>query len=460
MATVDETSFWDADMEEQAALFEALVGTVQQFGGGFVALFRGVTDPRQPAYITYPLPAVLTAGLLLFLLRLAARRQIQHQLRGNGPSAAKFKALFGVADCPHGDTVDYLCSRLSVAEVQETVTRLPETLIRRKVLYRHRLLDEYFLVVIDGTGFHTFTERHCPHCLTRTVHGRTIYYHPVLEAKLVTATGWAFSLMTEFIENPTAYPTKQDCELKAFYRLAPRLKQRFPRLPICLLLDGLYANGPTFALCQRYHWQYFVTLQEGDLPTVHEEFEALCRLEPENSLHCRTGVQLQTQQDYRWANDISYVDSDRREHTVSVLECLETQPDAQGQRTTTRFKWLTSFRVTAKRVLTLANEGGRLRWKIENEGFNVQKNGGYALEHAYSQNHTASQVFYLLLQLAHSLAQLLEAGSLFRHAFPKGVGSAKNLAFRLLEAWRNLRLRPAAIQQMLTTRRRIYFDSS
>jgi hypothetical protein len=43
------------------------------------------------------------------------------------------------------------------------------------------------------------------------------YYHSVLEAKLVTASGFVFSLMTEFIENPGEYPTQQDCELKAFY---------------------------------------------------------------------------------------------------------------------------------------------------------------------------------------------------------------------------------------------------
>jgi hypothetical protein len=41
--------------------------------------------------------------------------------------------------------------------------------------------------------------------------------------------------MTEFMENPEETPTTQDCELKAGYRLAERLKQRFPRLPICLL---------------------------------------------------------------------------------------------------------------------------------------------------------------------------------------------------------------------------------
>jgi hypothetical protein len=38
--------------------------------------------------------------------------------------------------------------------------------------------------------------------------------------------------MSEFIENPGEKMTKQDCELKAFYRLAQRLKTRFPRLAV------------------------------------------------------------------------------------------------------------------------------------------------------------------------------------------------------------------------------------
>jgi hypothetical protein len=63
----------------------------------------------------------------------------------------------------------------------------------------------------------------------------------------------------------------------------------------------------------------------------------------------------------------------------------------------------------------------------------------------------------LLLQIAHLLSQLIEHGSLFRTAFPKGVGSAKNIAFRLLEAWRNLRLSLADVQQLLDTRVQIRF---
>lgn len=449
----------DSNEQDQAALLQTFLTTVQHFFGRFTHLFAGVADPRRPELITYPLAALLFAGLLLFVCRLGARRQIQHLLRGNGPSAAKFEALFQVATCPHGDTVEAAFSRLSPDDLQAVVTGLTETLIRRKVLYATRLLDHYYLIAIDGTGVLVFAERHCAHCLTRTQHGVTTYYHPVLEAKLVTTTGFAFSVMTEFIENPGEQPTKQDCELKAFYRLAERLKQRFPRLPICLLLDGLFAGGPTFTRCEQYGWKYLITLQDGDLPSVHHDFDALTKLAPENHLNFTPEGYPPTPQTYRWMNDLTYVDTAHQPHGLAVIECLETNT-VQGHAQTTRFQWVSNFHVTAHQVTTLANQGGRLRWKIENEGFNVQKHGGYALAHAYTQNATAAKVFYFLLQIAHLLSQLMLRGSLFRHAFPQGVGSAKNLALRLLEAWRNLRLTTTECLALFRTHIQIRFDSS
>ena len=450
----------DQDERKQFSIIRASLKTTWHFFGDFGDLFRPVHDPRNLDLITYPLAALGFAGVWMFLCRLGARRQINHLFRGNGPSAAKFAALFGVESCPHGDTVNALYSRLNPAEVQEVVSSMVATLIRKKVLYRYRLLDHYFTIAIDGTGRLTFPERHCAHCMTQTHNGKTTYYHPVLEAKLVTTNGLAFSVMTEFIENPGEKPTKQDCELKAFYRLADRLKQRFPRLPICLLLDGLFAGGPTFALCEQYDWKYLIVLTEDDLSSVHQELDLLMPLAPENHLTVYTGVQSKTKQVFRWMNDISYRDTEKREHSLSVMECLETSPRSNGERKTTRFKWVTNLQVKTNNIRILTNQGGRLRWKIENEGFNVQKNGGYALEHAYSRNPTAAKVFYYMLQIAHLLAQLIEHGSLFRQAFPAGVGSAKNIAFRLLEAWRNLRLRNGQLEQLLSARVQIRLDTS
>jgi hypothetical protein len=441
-------------------LLKAMVGTVGHFFGSWQTIFRGVTDGRNPDLISYPLASLLCTGVLLFLFRLGSRRQIQYQLRENGASQTKMATWFEVAAVPHGDTLNYAFQRLQPEEMQEVVCRLVEILVRKKVLYRWRLFDN-FLVAVDGTGMLTFGERHCPFCLTqKRPNGETRYYHPILEAKLVTANGFVFSLMTEFIENTNPQASKQDCELKAFYRLAQRLKQRFPRLPICVLLDGLYAGGPTFQLCEDYNWRHIIVLQDKDLLNVHRSYHTVLPHVPENHKRLLLGAQRETVQDYRWVKNIAYEDSQGRIHKLNMMVCQETKPNRGGERSTTTFKWLTNFIPTQNNVDTLANQGGRLRWKIENEGFNVQKNGGYHLEHPYSQDGTARMVFYFLLQIAHLIFQLIEKGSLFHNAFPNGLGSLKNIAFRLLEAWRNLRLSPSGFLNLYSGRYQIRFDSS
>jgi hypothetical protein len=305
-------------------------------------------------------------------------------------------------------------------------------IIRKKVLYSSRLLSQYYVVAIDGTSILTFAQRHCPYCLTQTHHGKTTYYHSVLEAKIVTPNGFVFSLMTEFIENRDKKATKQDCELVAFYRLAQRLKKRFPRLPMLLTMDGLFANGPVFQICQEYGWRFMIVLKEDRLSSVNEELEGLSKLEQGNRLSYADEVKG-IRQNLRWVNDVSYLDSCRGEHRLSVIECLETKQDrSTGKQETKRFKWVTNCQVKQGNVCQLANKGGRIRWKVENEGFNTQKNGGYGLEHAYTHDPTSAKVFYLLLQLAHIMQQLIQKGSLLKQISPGRFGSAKNLAFRLL----------------------------
>lgn len=396
---------------------------------------------------------------MLFVCRLGARRQIGLLLRTDA-AAQTMRTLFGVDRAAHGDTVNNVVCALDPAEMQEMVCRMSETLIRKKTLCSQRLLDRYYCVAVDGTGTISYKQRHCPHCLTRTQNGQTTYYHNVLEAKLLGPNGFAFSLMTEFVLNPEPEPSKQDCELKAFYRLAARLKQRFPKLPIVLLLDGLFACGPVFDLCHKHRWKYIITLKSGSLPSVNEEFHALCRSNPEHQLRRDTGTDERIRQHYRWANDIDYVDNEKRAHRLAVFECRETKPVKSSEEKTTTFRWVSNFAVKQANVIALAEQGGRLRWKIENEGFNIQKTGGYELEHAYTQDVQGMMNYYFILQMACIIIQLLEKGSLLRKAFPKGLGSAKNLAWSLLEAWRNQPLSPHCYTKLCKTQVQIRFDTS
>ena len=65
---------------------------------------------------------------------------------------------------------------------------------------------------------------------------------------------------------------------------------------------------------------------------------------------------------------------------------------------------------------------GRLRWKIENEGFNNQKNSGYGLKHKYSEvSLNATKNYYQALQIAHIINELVEMGQKLKSYLKKKI---------------------------------------
>jgi hypothetical protein len=66
----------------------------------------------------------------------------------------------------------------------------------------------------------------------------------------------------------------------------------------------------------------------------------------------------------------------------------------------------------------------------------------------------------LLLQLAHLIFQLMQKGSLLCQVFPDGLRTARNLAFRLLEAWRNLSLTASDFLRLAEGSFQIRLDTS
>lgn len=71
--------------------------------------------------------------------------------------------------------------------------------------------------------------------------------------------------------------------------------------------------------------------------------------------------------------------------------------------------WIVSFKISERNSKELIYFG-RQRWRIENEGFNMQKNGTFDIEHVYSQNYNAIKAHYFFIQFAHTIRQLLEKG--------------------------------------------------
>lgn len=284
-------------------------------------------------------------------------------------------------------------------------------LIRKKSFDNAKFLGKNWLVIVDATQLFSFKEIHCGHCLTKTFNKgteqeKTIYYHQVLEAKIVLADDMVVSVATEFIENETENMTKQDCEINSFKRLSKSLKDMFPRLPICILGDSLYACGPVFDICKKNKWEFLIRYKDGSIPTLAEEYQEINKMgenEEENieieQIYLRKPKEKLTHK-MKWVNDLYY-----QGYKVAVME-LEIE---KNQKKWKEFQWVTSIEVKNRTTEEFA-ETGRKRSLIENEGFNIQKNYRYIITHANSLDYNAMKNHYLITQLADVLLQLYENG--------------------------------------------------
>jgi hypothetical protein len=260
-----------------------------------------------------------------------------------------------------------------------------------------------FLAAIDATQQFSFSERHCPNCLeTHHASGVVTYSHHVSVAFLVGDDGFALPLAVEFIENPDNVYNKQDCEKKAFYRLAAKLRRLYPQILFAFLLDALYADQNVMRTCLDFGWTFAITFLPSDMPALWGEYVRLAKLSPgqKRRLYNREGRCIRACQ---WVNNIDYAGL-----KVHALE--ETEWDDQGQHVHT-FAYLVGRPVDDDDAFKRAAEGRR-RWRCENEGYNVLKNGGFALEHVYSHTPASAKCYFILMLIAHLLQQLITRGRL------------------------------------------------
>lgn len=409
-------------------LARELAVTLRHFFPELSSWLGDIQDPRNPRYAVFSLKLLLLLGVLMFLCHSGSRNHFNDQL-GDATELAKTLArLLGieVGVLPHLDTLDKVLRRLDSTHLESFQVRLIRRLIRMKALDDWRIGGR-FLVAIDATGLYSFPKRHCEHCIEKQHPGGTVSYsHQVLVAFLVSTDGYALPIACEFIENPGPIYDKQDCETKAFHRLEPRLKAFFPQTPFTLLLDALYADQNVMRPTIRNNWNFFTTFLDTDMPSLWTEVHALSALTP--GQHATLMFpEDQGSQEVRWVNDVEY-----QGMTLSAI--FQEDKDKDGN-TIQRFAHLTVRRIDPATVWSAA-AAARCRWRCENEGFNVLKNGGFGLEHVYSRKPTASKSYVFLMLIAHTVQQLLTRGRLgtvFKDAFNTFLTYGE----RLLEALRN-----------------------
>ena len=446
-----------AEAREHLAQFSLsceLFKVIRRFFPNLLSLLKQVRDPRDQRYITYQGQVLLMTRILSSIFYISSMRKTSEEFNSE-TIIENIGYLCGqeLTELPYWETINHYLRGVSPEELQDMVCRLVKGLLRSRAFERARIAGKYWQIILDGTQLYSSREKPDGNCLYR-VHNKgtereyTEYYYYVLEAKLMLHPDIYVSIMTEFAENQEE-AEKQDCELKAFYRLIKRLRAQFPMLPICICGDSLYACDRFFTECRAAGCRYLLRFQEGRIPSVYGEYQEVRKLGSNYQEEIYLveekkkgkGTEKKKREERKVWHD--YVTGIVYEgHTVNFIENGES---GEGKHP---FYFLTDLPVTKRTVKELA-EAGRRRWAIENQGFHTQKNHGYNLCHRFSHNYQAWKNHYYLIQIGHMVSQVMEAwGKLWE----KVRLSREQKHRRLLESWKGERLKEGRTDERIQIR--------
>ncbi|MBO5056990.1 MAG: transposase family protein [Lachnospiraceae bacterium] len=396
----------------------------QKFYPELFSKFDQITDPRHSSYIDYSSKVMLGT---MYYKGIAGISSMQGMTREfNDEIVAKNLYRFMGSNTkkylPHAVTVNEFLERLDPVELEKIQSDIVNRMIRRKTFDDAKVLGKW-LVLIDGTeldeGNTKKNENYLSRCYNRGKENEfTKYYRSVLEAKIYLGNDLVCSMATETIENSAEYnekklseeEIKQDCESKAFVRIAAKIKKRFPRLPVCIVADSLYVSEKVLQLCRDNRWDYIIRYKE-----VPHRWKRNIRQSRRKIKQEKRNISM---------------GSSLGDRDVNVLKFTETKI-RKGKPVTTEYAWITSMEIKDKNAQRLV-KAGRCRWKIENHGFNRQKRWQGDIEHACSFHERAQKNHYLMEQISDFMKQLYEYFFLKKNEIRK---VQKNISSELLASF-------------------------
>lgn len=401
---------------------EELLIIIKQYFPNFYNMLDNLTDTRNKSYITYDLKVCIMSQILAFCSGINSMNKLGRDFNSSETLNNINNILnSNYIELPHKDTIINVICEIKYSELEKIQTDMIKTLIRSKMFDKYRY-NGLFHVVIDGTGLYSTKFNLGEQAITKIYNEGEdneikLYSYYALEAKLICGN-MTFSLATEFVLNETYKDkngnnirkfNKQDCELKAAYRLLDKIKKRFPKLPIIIGADALYLGKPFLKLCDKYKFEYIIRYKEESASSIKRNFDDF----------------KITRGNYQFQNEVIYGELENKSfYTVNVISYDEFD---ESENKTTNFTYITSLKITSKNNEEIVNLG-RKRWKIENKGFKEQKSDVLNISHIYTKDCNGTKNIYLLIQFSHTLLNLLNCGDVLI----KSLNTTKNEVSQLI----------------------------
>ena len=301
-----------------------IITIINQYFPDLINKFDELTDLRNQSYITYKMKVIFIVRLLALMCEIKSMHELTREFNTNEAieNIAKICGL-ELEEIPHCDTINDVFKNVKVSEIEEIRKYMIVKMIRNKMFDKYKIRGQYYHIIVDGTGLATSRKKYNDNCLVKNKTDKKgneykEYSTYVLEAKLVVGD-MVFSIGSEFVENGTENLDKQDCETKAFKRLAEKIKKEYPRLRIIISGDALYASKPVLDICKANKWKYIIRFKEGSIPTLYKEFETIVKTDNESN---KTNYSYVTKIEYQECktNIIKYQDTQKGTEFVYMTD--------------------------------------------------------------------------------------------------------------------------------------------
>lgn len=378
--------------------------------------FRGIPDQRD-AGTRIPLDDALMSAFAMFslkdpsLLAFDARRY-----EGN------LTDLYGIHQVPSDTQMREILDPVDPEQLRPVFADVFRELQRGKVLESLVFWDGCYLLLLDGTGYFSSQKIHCESCLQKVnrITGEVTYHHQILGAAIAHPDHKeVIPLAPEAIIKQDG-DNKNDCERNAAKRLLRKIRREHPRLKLIVVEDSLASNAPHVRelIAQRMH--FILGAKPGDHPFLWKHVNAAF---DEGRATIISWYRGDVRCEISFVNRLPLNESNA-DLLVNFLQYAEYNAEGQRQKI---FTWITDIRIVHANARLLV-QGGRARWKIENETFNTLKNQGYHYEHNFGHgDQHLSVVFAMLMMLAFLVDQVQQLCCPLFQAVLQKVGSKRSL---------------------------------
>ena len=370
-----------------------------------------IKDPRSESNGTkFKVSDAMLSAFSMFFLQSQSFLEYQRQMQSRS-GKDNVQSIFGVEKIPSDQQIRNILDLISANSLSFVFERIYQFLQNGKHLKRYERLGGNLLICLDGTEYHSSSKISCDCCSTRNHgNGKVTYSHTAI-LPVIAAPNCAevISLPPEFV-TPQDGHEKQDCETAAAKRWISKHRHLFQGQAITLLGDDLYSRQPMCRHCLDAEMNFIFTC----LPSSHSSlYEWLDYLEKNGEVqHLTTkhrkgkSIEIYT---YRFVNQIPLRE---QEPSLLVNWCELTVRNSVDNSVVFHNALVTNHSLNIDNIAEVV-EGGRCRWKTENENHNVLKTKGYKLGHnfGHGQKHLSSTLLSLnlLAFLFHTVLQLIDS---------------------------------------------------